>query len=344
MNTRRLLLLSAPLIVVAVVLYFYLTGERYVETDNAYLKADKVMIAPEVSAAVTEVLVAENQPVTKGQPLFRLDTALFVAALDTARAKQDRVRNEIEALKVAYQGKQAELELARTNTAFAEKEYQRLADLAKQHFVSQVQLDDRRHALDIARQQVIVLQQEIERVAASLDHKLDAPIGEYPAYQEVTAGLAQAQINLDHTTVYAPFDGVTSNVPKPGQHLSAGSPALALVASKALWIDANFNEIDLTHVRPGQAVDIRIDMYPGQHWTGKVASISPASGAEFSILPAQNASGNWVKVVQRITVRIELDPQGLQQNDTGQALRAGMSTRVTIDTGVNRLQRMSGGK
>jgi membrane fusion protein, multidrug efflux system len=344
MNTRRLLLLSAPLLVAAIVLYFYLTGERYVETDNAYLKADKVMIAPEVSAAVAEVLVAENQAVTKGQPLFRLDTALFEAALDTARAKQDRVRNEIEALKVAYLGKQAELALARTNTAFAEKEYQRLADLAQQHFVSQVQLDDRRHALDIARQQVIVLQQEIERVAASLNHKLDAPVGEYPAYQEVTAGLVQAQINLDHTTVYAPFDGVTSNVPKLGQHLSAGSPALALVASKALWIDANFNEIDLTYVRPGQLVDIRIDMYPGRRWTGKVASISPASGAEFSILPAQNASGNWVKVVQRITVRIELDPQDLRQNETGQALRAGMSTRVTIDTGMNRLQRMSGGK
>lgn len=341
MSPRRLLLLSAPLLVVAVVLYFYLTGERYVETDNAYLKADKVMIAPEVSAAVATVLVAENQPVTKGQPLFTLDNAMFVAALERAQARQEKVRTDIQALQAAYRSKQAELVLAQTNMVFAEKEYRRLADLAQQHFVSQAQLDERRHVLDVARQQLLVLQQDIERVLAGLNHQPDAAVDQYPAHQEVAAELAQANINLDHTTVYAPFDGVTSNVPKLGQHLNAGSPALALVSSKALWIEANFNEIDLTHVRPGQTVEIHIDMYPGQRWTGKVASISPASGAEFSILPAQNASGNWVKVVQRITVRVELDPRDLQQDETGQALRAGMSTHVTIDTGMNRLQRMS---
>ncbi len=337
MNTRRLLLLSAPLLVGAIALYFYLSGERYVDTDNAYLKADKVMVAAEVSAAVTEVLVVDNQLVAKGQPLFRLDPALFVAALDTARARQDKVRTDIEALKAAYRGKQAELVLARSNMAFAEKEYLRQTELARKHFVSEVQLDERRHALDIARQQVAVVQQDIQRVAASLNHQPDAPLEQYPAWQEAAAGLAQAQINLDRTTVYAPFDGVVSNVPKPGQHLNAGSPALALVAGHDLWIEANFNETELTHVRPGQAAEIRIDMYPDMRWQGTVTSISPASGAEFSILPPQNASGNWVKVVQRIPVRI-----ALQVQPDAPPLRAGMSTQVTIDTGKSRLQRMGG--
>jgi membrane fusion protein, multidrug efflux system len=342
MNIRRLLLVSAPVLVAAVSLYFYLSGERFVETDNAYLKADKVMIAPEVSAAVVEVLVAENQPVTTGQPLFRLDPVLFAVAQERARARQEKVRTDIEALQAAYRSKQAELTLARTNASFAEREYLRQTDLASKKFVSDIQINERKHTLDVARQQIAVLQQDIERLSAGLNHLPDAPVEQYPAYQEVAAELAQASINLEHTTVYAPFDGVTSNVPKLGQHLNAGSPALALVANHALWIDANFNEIDLTYVQPGQAVDVHIDMYPDLHWKGKVASISPASGAEFSILPPQNASGNWVKVVQRIPVRVEIEPVKNEPLQNASVLRAGMSTRVTIDTGKSRLQRMTG--
>ena len=335
MSTRRILLISAPVLVAAISLFFYLSGERFVDTDNAYVKADKVMIAPEISAAVAEVLVAENQSVSKGQPLFKLDAALFTVALDRARARQEKVRTDIEALQAAYRSKQAELVLAQTNATFAEKEYRRQADLAQQHFVSQIQLDERRHTLDVARQQLAVLQQDIERVLAGLNNEPTAPVEKYPAYQEVAAELAQATINLDHATVYAPFDGVVSNMPKLGQHLNAGSPALTLVASGAPWVEANFNETDLTHVLPGQTAEIRVDMYPDLRLKGKVASISPASGAEFSILPAQNASGNWVKVVQRITVRIELDAL-----NSAEILRPGMSTQINIDTGSNRFQRI----
>lgn len=345
-NTRRILLVSAPVLVAAVSLFFYLTGERVVDTDNAYVKTDKVMIAPEVSAAVTDVLVVENELVAQGQPLFKLDTALFAASLDRARARQEKVRTDIEALQAAYRSKQAELGLAQTNTAFAEKEYRRQADLAQQHFVSQIQLDDRRHALDVARQQALVLQQDIERVLAGLNQKPDAAVSEYPAYQEVAADLAQAHINLERTTVYAPFAGVVNNVPKLGQHLNAGSPALALVASSAPWVEANFNETDLTHVLPGQRTEVSVDMYPDLRLNGTVASISPASGAEFSILPAQNASGNWVKVVQRITVRIALHPQAqdsqTQDKKNVPVLRPGMSAQVSIDTGHSRFQRMTG--
>ena len=334
MNIRRVLLVTGPVVVAAIGLYFYLMGGRTVDTENAFLKADKVMLAPEISAAVADVLVTENQPVSKGQALFKLDTALFDVALQRARANQEKVRTDLESLQAGYKTRQAELTLARTNAAFAEKEFARQSDLAKQNFTSQIQLDDRRHTLDVARQQVLVLEQDIERIAAGLNHNPDAALDYYPAYQVVTADLAQAQINLDHAVVKAPFDGVVSNVPKPGQHLNAGSPALALLANRHLWIDANFNEIDLTHVVPGQQANVRIDMYPDKHWKAHVTSISPASGAEFSILPPQNASGNWVKVVQRIPVRIELESE-----DSDVQLRAGMSVVVEIDTGSNRLQR-----
>src|SRR6478735_112593 len=176
MSTRRILLISAPVLVAAVSLFFYLSGERFVDTDNAYVKADKVMIAPEISAAVTAVLVTENAAVSKGQPLFKLDAALFVVALDRARARQDKVRTDIEALQAAYRSKQAELTLAQTNAAFAEKEYRRQADLLQQHFTSQIQLDSLHHSLDVARQQLAVLQQDIERVLAGLNHEPDAAV------------------------------------------------------------------------------------------------------------------------------------------------------------------------
>lgn len=334
MNIRRILLITGPVVVGGIAMYFYLTGGRSVETENAFLKADKVMLAPEISAAVSEVLVNENQPVSKGQPLFKLDSAMFDAAMQRARANQEKVRTDLEALKESYKTRQAELAVAHTNASFAEKEYARQTDLAKQRFTSQIQLDDRKHLLDLARQQVLVLEQDIARIGASLNHDPDAALEYYPAYQVATAELAQAQINLGHAVVIAPFDGVVSNLPKPGQHLNAGSPALALLSNHNLWIDANFNEIDLTYVEPGQQASVRIDMYPDKHWPAHVASISPASGAEFSILPPQNASGNWVKVVQRIPVRIALDPV-----DANLQLRAGMSVTVQIDTGSNRLQR-----
>ena len=340
MTHRRTLLVIGPAIAALACLYFFLSGERYVETENAYLKADKVMVAPEISAAVSEVLVNDNQPVNKGQILFRLDNAMFEAARDRAIARQSRARTDIEALKAGYKARQAELQLARTNVAFAEKEYLRQTDLAQKRFTSEVQTDDRKHVLDTARQQVAVIEQDILRLEASLNHLPDAPLEQYPQYQEASAELAQATIQLQHTEVVAPFDGVVTNTPKMGQHLNAGSPALALVANRSLWVEANFNETELTHVQAGQPAIVHIDMFPDRQWEARVASLSPASGAEFSVLPPQNASGNWVKVVQRIPVRIELLPTANNNDEPQPILRAGMSVSVEIDTGANRWQRL----
>lgn len=334
MNHRKRLLTVGPLLTCLIAGWFFFTGNRYVETENAYVRADKVMIAPEVNGTVATVTVQENQAVEQGQALFTLDTALFDAALAKAEARQARVKTELEALQAAYRASLAQLEVARTRTAFAGKEYRRQVDPAVKRFTSGTAADDSKQSMDVMRQQQAVAEQEIQRLAASLNHQPEAPVSQQPAYLEAAAEVQLARINLEHTQLKAPFQGTVSHLPKTGQHLNAGTPALVLVADKNAWIEANFNETELTHVSPGQTVSARFDMHPDHRWPAKVISISPASGAEFSILPPQNASGNWVKVVQRIPVRIELEPA----NELP-VLRAGMSVLVEVDTGRTRLQR-----
>jgi membrane fusion protein (multidrug efflux system) len=326
-DKRRILLLIGPVLTVAVAGYFYLTSGRYVNTENAFLKSDKVIISPEVTGAVSEQLVSENQQVKKGDLLFRINADNYTTALQRAQANLEKTRSDILALQASYKTKQAERVLSRNNLAFAEKEYRRQLDLSTKGFASQIQLDDRKHLLDVSRQQALILEQDMARVLASLNGNADAPIEQHPSYLAAKADLAQAQINLDRTAVRAPFDGIATNVPKLGQHLNAGGPAMSIVANQDIWIEANFNETDMTRVLAGQTVNIRIDTYPENRWQGKVDSLSPATGAEFSILPPQNASGNWVKVIQRIPVRIHIE-----QKPGDPVLRAGMSARVEIDT------------
>jgi len=326
-NTRRILLIAGPLLTIAVAGYFYFTSGRYVNTENAFLKSDKVIISPEVAGPVSELLVSENQQVKKGDVLFRIGSGTYKAALQRAQANLAKAHSDILALQSAYKEKQAELALSRNNLAFAEKEYRRQMDLFAKGFTSQIQLDDRKHLLDVSRQQVLILEQDLARVLASLNGNANAAIEQHPSYLSAQADLTQAQISLDRTELHAPFDGIATNVPKLGQHLNAGGPAMSIVADKDIWIEANFNETDMTRVQEGQSVNIRIDTYPKNRWQGKVDSLSPATGAEFSILPPQNASGNWVKVIQRIPVRIRIE-----QKPGDPVLRAGMSARVEIDT------------
>jgi membrane fusion protein (multidrug efflux system) len=326
-SLRKILLVAGPLLTAAVAGYFYFTSGRYVSTDNAFLKSDKVVISPEVAGPVSELLVAENQPVKKGDLLFRIGSGTYVAALQRAQAYLEKTRADLLTLQAAYKSKQAELVLARNNLAYAEKEYHRQTELAARGFTTQIQLDDRKHQLDVARQQQNILEQDLARVLASLDGNADAPIEQHPAFLAAQADIAQARISVERTELHAPFDGIASNVPKLGQHLNPGSPAMSVIANQGIWIEANFNETDMTRVRVGQPVAIRIDTYPKNRWQGKVESVSPATGSEFSILPPQNATGNWVKVIQRIPVRIHIE-----QTPSDPILRAGMSAQVEIDT------------
>ncbi|MBV6423750.1 MAG: Multidrug export protein EmrA [Steroidobacteraceae bacterium] len=328
---RPVLLFGVPLAIVATAVWLWFTGGRFVTTDDAYVKADKVPVSVEVAGTLQKLLVRENQRVTPGEPLFTLDAAPYEVALAKATAALARARTEIAALKASYREQQAQIALSKTRVQFAEREYRRQADLAAKGYVSAINLDQAQEAVELDRQQTVALEHDLARIAASLGGGPDLPVEQHPDYLSAQAAVAQAQLDLARTTIRAPLAGVVTKLSKVGTWLAPGTPALALVGGEAPWVEANFTEKDLTHVRPGQPVDLRFDIYPGRHWRGVVDSISPATGAEFSVLPPQNATGNWIKVTQRIPVRIELAPQ-----DDAPVLRAGLSAWVKIDTGHRR--------
>lgn len=325
---RTALLVAGPLAVLVVAGGFYLVGGRFVGTDNAYVKADKVALAPEVKGRIAAVDVVENQPVRAGAALFRLDDAPYRIALAKAEADLAEARHTVASLKGQYRQKVEEIALARANAALAAKEFERKSALIKSNTVSASTLDTARTELDVARQRIRVAEQELAQIAAKLGGDPEVAVDDHPLTRAARAARDQAALDLDHTVLRAPFDGVASQVPKPGAWVDADSAVMALVSDRRLWIDANFKETDLTHVAAGQPVTIAVDTYPDRAWRGRVDSISPASGAEFSVIPAQNTTGNWVKVVQRIPVRIAIDDA-----PGAPILRAGMSVEVEIDTG-----------
>ncbi|GAB6260850.1 HlyD family secretion protein [Photobacterium sp. CCB-ST2H9] len=328
---RFLLLVVVPAIALLGGSVLYLKGGRYVETDNAYVKADKVPVSAEVSGPVLQVLVRENQSVTAGQPLFRIDPASFEVSVAKAKADLAQVRTDLAALKASYKEKQAEIALARTKLAFAEKELKRQKNLAVKNYVSTSNFDLAQQSVDLANQEINTLSLDLKRIAETMGGSLETPIESHPKYMAALAQLNRATLDLARTTVKASVDGIVGQPPKPGQYLNPGVTVMSLVASTSPWIEANFTETDLTHVRPGQQVTIHVDTYPDTRWTGTVDSLSPATGAEFSVIPAQNATGNWVKIAQRVPVRISITPDA----DTP-ALRAGLSTVVEIDTEYHR--------
>ena len=328
---RLVLLVAIPLIAASGVALAYLKGGRYVETDNAYVKADMIAVSTDVPGTIKDVLVRENQMVAAGQPLFRIDPASFQVAVDKAEAKLSQVRTDLAALKASYREKQAEIALAKTRYAFAQRELRRQADLVRKHFVSASKFDDATQNADLASQQIAALELDLKRIAETLGGSANAPVERHPSYRAALAELEQARLDLARTTVRASLPGTVSKPPKPGQYIAAGGTAMALVVGGKVWIEANFTETDLTYVRPGQPATVRVDTYPGVVWKGSVESLSPATGAEFSVIPAQNASGNWIKIAQRVPVRIKLEiTPDLPQ------LRTGLSTDVEIYTDHHR--------
>ncbi|MCW5730642.1 MAG: HlyD family secretion protein [Alphaproteobacteria bacterium] len=331
---RRLLLAAGPFAVLAAAVSLYLAGGRYVSTDNAYVKADKVMIAAEVSGLIAEVVVREHQRVAAGELLLRIDDRAYRIALAEAEARLVAVRDEIEALRAAHGRKREELSLAGLELAHARREFERHAQLASANALPRARLDAIRHDLDMARQRLRVVEQEIAEIAAQLGGTPDAPVEAHPRHQAARAARERAALELERTAIRAPFAGIATNTPLPGQQVIGNGPMsrpiMAVVADQEPWIEANFRETDLAHVRTGQPARVTIDSHTGRVLQGRVRSIAPATGAEFAIIPPQNATGNWVKIVQRIPVRIALEP------DEAAGLRAGMSAEVEIDTGRRR--------
>jgi len=322
------LMLAVPVVLVLTAGYWYLTGARYVSTDDAYVQADKVMVSADVAGRVVSVEVRNNQQVTAGQILFRLDDRPFRIALERAQAQLATARLQVEALRANYRQKLADLKGADDMAAFQQREYERQQQLVSSHITPQSKFDEARHNLDAARQQLAGTQQQIANIVANLGGDPDIETEKHPTVMQAQAQVDQAELDLSHTIVYAPSNGVVSKVDQlpVGNYLPAAAPAFSLVTTDRAWVEANFKETELTHMLPGQEAKVKIDTYPDHTCTGKVDSISAGAGSEFSVLPAQNASGNWVKVVQRFPVRLNIDC------GEGRPLRAGMSADVVVDT------------
>ncbi len=330
---RLLLLVVVPVIALIIAGVFYITGGRYVGTDDAFTKADTVPVSADVSARVAAIEVHDNEHVRQGQVLFRLDDETFRIALQKAEGKLAETKNNLTALQATYRQKLTDLGAAKAQLTFAQSDYNRQAALAAQGYAAKQKLDDTKRALDMARQTTGGDQQAIDAIIAQLGGDPDKPVEQQAAYLQALAERDQAALDLRHTVVTAPSAGTVGQVPslQVGMYLNAGTQAFTLVRTDAIWVEANMKETDLTYVRPGQEATVTIDTYPDRSWKAKVTSLSPASGNELSVLPAQNATGNWVKVVQRIPVRLELE---LSPGDP--PLSTGMSAVVSIDTGHHR--------
>jgi membrane fusion protein, multidrug efflux system len=330
---RLVLLVIVPAIALSVAAFFYLTGGRYVGTDDAFTKADTLPVSADVSARVVAIEVHDNQQVEKGQVLFRLDDETFRIALQKAEGKLTETKNNLTALQATYRQKVTDLGGAKAQLTFAQSDFNRQAALAAQGYAAKQKLDDTKRALDMARQTTGGDQQAIDAIVAQLGGDPDKPVEQQAAYLQALAERDQAALDLRHTVVVAPSAGTVGQVPslQVGMYLTAGTQAFTLVRTDAIWVEANMKETDLTYVRPGQEATITIDTYPDRSWKAKVTSLSPASGNELSVLPAQNATGNWVKVVQRIPVRLEIETQAGDP-----PLSTGMSAVVSIDTGHRR--------
>jgi membrane fusion protein (multidrug efflux system) len=339
-SRRRILLMLGGILVVATAAgAMWLRGGRFVSTDNAYVRAAKLMVSTDVSGIVSSVDVHEGQSVKAGDILFRIDPQQFQIALDNAKANLAQMAMTLEAMKRDHSrmlrdvaAEQAQVELDQTN-------YDRYSALARTDVISKANYDQTRFTLAADKNKLESLQQQAEVQLIRIGGKPDLSVDLHPQYRQAKAQVDEAQRELDHAVVRAPFDGVVTQVDalQRGTYLVSQTAALTntgavgLVSANDLWVDANMKETDLTYVKPGDPVTVTVDMYPGQIWTGSVDSISPASGSEFSILPAQNSSGNWVKVVQRIPVHIHLD-----RKSGTPPLRSGMSVTATVDSGHQR--------
>ena len=343
---RRFLMIGGVVVVASVSLVLYLTGGRYVGTDDAYMHAGQLMVSTDVSGLVKSVEVKEGQHVKAGDVLFRIDPLQFQIALDNAKANLNNTKLTIVSMRDDYQRMQRDIAAQQATVKLDQLTSQRYDALLKSGSIAPMTADQARFTSLNAQNTLASLKETADVQLAKLGGSLTLPIESLPQYRSAQAAVDEQQRQLDHAVVRAPFDGTVTEVDslQPGtlviSALSSFSTtsAVGLVADNNTWVEANMKETDLTHVRRGNPVDVTVDTYPGRTWHGWVDSISPATGSAFSVLPAENASGNWVKITQRVTVRIKLNTK-----PSDPPLRAGMSTYVTIDTGHRRWYRLLNG-
>ena len=329
-NRRRFVIMAAvPLLLLIVGGWLWLSGGRYVSTDNAYVQQNRVTVTAQVSGRIIEAPVRENEAVQKGAVLFRIDPEPFRIALAGAEAALASARIQVEQYRAAYQQAVAESATASENADYKKKAYDRQQGLLAKGVASQANFDSAENDLRTAQQALSTAQQHVIAARAALGGDPDIATDKHPAVLAAIAKRDQAALDLKNTTIVAPADGVVAQADRlqVGQLVSASAPVLSLVETGDSWVEANFKETDLTHVNSGESATISLDAYPGKSFKGVVSSIGAGTGAEFSLLPAQNATGNWIKVVQRVPVRIRFN-----EPVDGVPLRVGLSASVEVDT------------
>ena len=326
------LLILAPVVAIVAALIFYLHGGRYESTDNAYLQSGLVSVGANVSGQVVSVAVHENELVHKGQILFTLDPAPFQAAVDEAAAALADAKTQVGALRANFGQGQAELQASRDKLTYAVGEAARQKELLAEGISSQAQYDQALLAEQTARQGIVTSQQQNASVLATLSGKADTPVAQQPTVKRMQAALDRAKLNMAYSVVRASQDGIVTKVNQlqVGDYVAAARPVFTLAGTR-IWVEANFKENQLDHMRVGQPATIAVDAFPSLRLTGHLTSFSPGTGNSFALLPPENATGNWVKVVQRLPVQFDIDTV-----PTGIPLHAGLSVVVTADTGYRR--------
>jgi membrane fusion protein (multidrug efflux system) len=331
---RMLLLVVLPLVAVIGGLVLYLNGGRYVTTDDAYVGAQKVLITPDISGKIEKVVVREGQRVNEGEVLFEIDPVPFRLAVDQAKATLAQAKTSYENLVANIKIFDQMGDLMQQSADLKQRDVDRKSVLAKNSFGSQLDLDNSSNSLITVRAELAFVQQQLSSSKTQLLGDPNLPLEQFPPYAQAKAALAQAQRNLDHTEMRAPMGGIATQVDQIqlGRFIPAGTPVFSIIDTAKPWVDANLKESDFTYISVGQQVDIDVDAFPDHVFKGTIGSLSPGTGAQFAILPPQNATGNFVKVVQRVPVRIYFD----SHDKDVQKLKAGMSAYTTIDTGHRR--------
>ncbi|MCP3443059.1 HlyD family secretion protein [Bradyrhizobium sp. CCGUVB14] len=330
---RRPLMLAVPVIVAVFGTSLYLAQERYVSTDDAFVRAAKVTINARVSGQAIEIAVHDNERVHQGQVLFRIDPEPYQIAVDQAEARLGSARLQIESLKATYRQQQAELQSSKDSAAFDEREFDRKKMLVASDFTPRAVYERAETDMKVARHRTASIEQQIANTIVALSGDPDIDVDRHPTVRAAKAQLDRARLDLSYATVTAPDDGIVTKVDdlQIGGFVNAGAPTFSLLSSRHVWVEANFRETGLTHMHPGQEATIDVDAYPDRKFKAHVDSMSPGTGSDFSVLPPENATGNWVKVVQRLPVRLELDDL-----DPTRPLFSGISVTARVDTGYRR--------
>ena len=333
---RRPLLILFPVMLAAFGTTYYLAEEPYVSTDDAFVRAAKESVNARVAGQVVEIAVKDNQQVQRGELLFQIDPEPYRIAVDQAEARLASARLQINELKATYRQQLAEIQSASATEDFDEREYARRKALVTDGWTPREVYDQADMNLKVARQHVASTAQQIANTVAALDGDPNIEVDRHPTVRAAKAQLDQARLDLSYATVYAPDDGIVARVDdlQVGDFVNPGAAVFSMMSSRRIWIEANFRETGLTHMIPGQEAVLDVDAYPGRTFTAHVVSMSPGTGSDFAVLPPENATGNWVKVVQRLPVRLELD-----EMDPNRPLFSGISVTVQVDTGCHRTWR-----